>query len=172
MQDSHITLRPLSEIDAQPYKAIRLRAIADAPAAVWPTIEEERAWPVAQVAALLRVTAHQVIFGAFAGQELIGVTGLRRETVRQAEHTGFVWGVFVDPVYRRQGTARRLFAAVLAQAKATDVIQIPLCVNTENVAAGNLYRSLGFESFGIKPRVLRIGECFYDEAHGMLRLDD
>jgi len=172
MQDSHITIRPLSEIDAQPYRAIRLRAIADSPSTMWPTAEEELAWPVEQTAALLHATVHQIVFGAFAGEDLVGVTSLHREPIRQAEHTGLVWGVFVDPAYRRQGTARKLFEAVFAQAKATGVIQLHLCVNTENVAANRFYRSLGFESFGIKPRVLWVGGRFYDEEQMGLRLDD
>ncbi|WP_248805555.1 GNAT family N-acetyltransferase [Pseudomonas sp. MWU13-2100] len=172
MQDSHISIRPLSEIDAQPYREIRLRAIVDAPSTMWPTAEEELAWPVAQTEALLHATVHEIVFGAFAGEHLIGVTSLHREPVRQAEHTGFVWGVFVDQAYRRQGTARKLFAAVVAQAKATGVIQLHLSVNTENFAASNFYRSLGFESFGIKPRVLWVGGRFYDEEQMVLRLDD
>jgi hypothetical protein len=34
-----------------------------------------------------------------------------------------------------------------------------------------LYRSLGFESFGVEPRAMRVGDRFYDEEHMVLRLD-
>ncbi|WP_040065919.1 GNAT family N-acetyltransferase [Pseudomonas batumici] len=172
MQVSHITIRPLSESDAETYRTIRLRAIADSPTAIWPTTEEEQARPVADIEARLRVTAHQIVFGAFAEQALVGIAGLRREPLRQVEHKGLVWGVFVDPAYRRNGVARRLFDAVFVHAKATGVIQIHLCVNTENIRARSFYRSLGFDPFGIESRTLRVGERFYDEEHMMLRLDD
>jgi RimJ/RimL family protein N-acetyltransferase len=41
----------------------------------------------------------------------------------------------------------------------------------ENAAAQALYRSLGFKSFGIEPRAMRVGDKFYDEEHMVLQLD-
>jgi hypothetical protein len=31
---------------------------------------------------------------------------------------------------------------------------------------------LGFASFGVEPRAMRVGDRFYDEEHMVLRLDD
>uniref|UniRef100_A0A0S4UYH3 Acetyltransferase n=1 Tax=Ralstonia solanacearum TaxID=305 RepID=A0A0S4UYH3_RALSL len=41
----------------------------------------------------------------------------------------------------------------------------------ENPRAQALYRSVGFEVFGVEPRALCVGGRFYDEAHMVLRLD-
>ncbi len=67
--------------------------------------------------------------------------------------------------------ARRLLDAAIGHARSARVLQIQLCVNTENPRAQALYRSVGFEVFGVEPRALCVGGRFYDEAHMVLRLD-
>ncbi len=99
------------------------------------------------------------------------MTGLRRFVPVQAAHKAVLWGVFVDPAHRRGGVARRLLDAAIGHARSARVLQIQLCVNTENPRAQALYRSVGFEVFGVEPRSLCVGGRFYDEAHMVLRLD-
>jgi RimJ/RimL family protein N-acetyltransferase len=59
---------------------------------------------------------------------------------------------------------------VLAHAR-TVVSQVHLCVVTENEAARRLYQRLGFTSYGIEPRSLRIGDRYYDEDLMVWRAD-
>jgi ribosomal protein S18 acetylase RimI-like enzyme len=41
--------------------------------------------------------------------------------------------------------------------------QITLAVVTTNEAARSLYRSLGFATYGVEPRALKVGERYLDE---------
>ena len=100
--------------------------------------------------------------GASFGDQLAGVTGFYPSVGEKVAHRGNIWGVYVDPAYRGQGIARLLMEHVLAHARGV-VEQVHLCVVTENEAARRLYMSLGFVSYGIEPRSLRIGDRYYDE---------
>ncbi|MFL6675386.1 MAG: GNAT family N-acetyltransferase [Massilia sp.] len=164
-------IRPLDAADAAAFKEIRLCAIADSPTAVWPTLEEEAKRGLDEVEARIRKSATQVVFGAFSGHELVGIAGLRREPLAQVAHKAVLWGVFVAPAHRKEGVARSLFSQALEHARATGILQIQLCVNAGNTRAKNLYRSLGFESLGVEPRAMRVGDQFHDEEHMVLRVD-
>lgn len=167
----HVSIRALGAADTEAFKALRLLAIADSPAAVWPTAAEEAQRTDQETRAKIEPSATQVVFGAFSGLELIGMAGLRREPLIQVAHKAMVWGVFVLPTARAGGVARRLLARIRTHAAEIGVIQIHLSVNAENTPAKNLYTALGFETFGVEPRALRIGARFYDEEQMCLRLD-
>ena len=168
---SVIAIRPLIDEDVAAFKALRLRAIQDAPTAIWPTHDEEAARTLDETRNRIRTTDHQIVLGAFAGPELVGIAGLRREALAQVAHKAVLWGVFVDPAHRRGGIAGRLLHAAITHARAARVLQIHLCVNAENPRAQALYRTAGFETFGIERRAMRVGDRFYDEEHMALRLD-
>jgi RimJ/RimL family protein N-acetyltransferase len=172
MNEHPLQIRALSAQDASAFKELRLQAIADAPTAVWPTAQEEAARTVEEVGARIARTADLVVFGAFAGERLVGIAGFRREPLMQVAHKALLWGVFVAPGYRRHGLARQLIDRVTAHARASGVLQLHLAVNTENVRARSLYLQLGFASFGVEPRSMRVGTRFYDEEHMVLRLGD
>jgi RimJ/RimL family protein N-acetyltransferase len=172
MEKEVLEIRPLAAPDAAAFRQIRLQAISDSPSAVWPTYEEVARQTIKDIEARIQRTDTQIVFGAFIGTKLIGIAGLRREPLEQVKHKAALWGVFISPERRREGLARTLFSRVLSFARDAGVLQIHLCVNTENVRARSLYRSLGFESFGVEPRAMRVGGRFFDEEHMVLRLDD
>jgi ribosomal protein S18 acetylase RimI-like enzyme len=171
MQSESVYVRALTARDADAFLALRLEAILDAPSAVWPTFEEESARTEAEVRARIVQNATQVVFGAFSRDNLVGIAGLRREALMQVAHKAVLWGVFVAPRCRQQGIARKLFSRVRSHALEARVLQIQLCVNADNKRAKAFYDSLGFLTFGIEPRAMRVGEKFYDEEHMILRLD-
>lgn len=168
---SNIVIRPLTDEDAEAFKALRLKAIQDAPTAIWPTYDEESGRTLDETRNRIRATDHQIVFGALAGPELIGIAGLRREPLAQVAHKAVLWGVFVDRAHRRGGIAGRLLDAAIAHARAARVLQIQLCVNAENPRAQQLYRNAGFETYGVERRAMRVADRFYDEEHMALRLD-
>lgn len=172
MEEKVLEIRPLAASDVAAFRQIRLQAISDSPSAVWPTYEEEARRTVKEIEARILKTDTQVVFGAFIDSELAGIAGLRRESLDQVRHKAVLWGVFVSPDWRRHGLARKLFARVQSFALEEGVLQIQLCVNAENVRARNLYRSLGFKSFGVEPRAMRVGDKYFDEEHMVLRLDE
>jgi ribosomal protein S18 acetylase RimI-like enzyme len=168
----NVEIRPLTAADAFAFREIRLHAISDSPSAVWPTYDEEAGRSIPDIEARIRRTESQVVFGAFIDAKLAGIAGLRREPLEQVRHKALLWGVFIHPEQRRAGLARELFSRLLAFAREEGVLQIQLCVNTENVRARNLYRSLGFVSFGVEPRAMRVGDRYFDEEHMVLRLGE
>jgi ribosomal-protein-alanine N-acetyltransferase len=61
----------------------------------------------------------------------------------------------VDPAYRGQGVGRRLVEAALQDALQHKMVEATLEVRSGNQVAINLYRSLGFEIVGNRPRYYR-----------------
>ncbi|MHA7682611.1 GNAT family N-acetyltransferase [Cupriavidus sp. PET2-C1] len=171
MTTSSVEIRLLTAADAAIFKAIRLLAIENAPTAIWPTRVEEEARSVSEVAGRIQSTPTQAVFGAFACDTLVGIAGVRRESLSQVSHKATIWGVFVAPNQRGKGVARDLLNTAMAHAsKNWDSAQCNLCVNTENTAAKQLYESLGFAAFGIEPRAMKVDGRFYDEQHMVLKL--
>ncbi|WP_158934171.1 GNAT family N-acetyltransferase [Burkholderia sp. S171] len=161
-----VTVRLLDPDDAEQFKALRLVAVDNAPTAIWPTREEELARSIEEIAARIRSTPTQAVFGAFESDVLIGITGVRRESLRQVNHKATIWGVFVNPSSRGQGIAQTLLSAATAHAtEQWDAVQLMLCVNAENLPAKRLYASHGFQTFGLEPRAMKVGDRFYDEEH-------
>ena len=159
-------IRLLLRDDAERFKAMRLLAADNSPTSIWPTRDEEMARPIEQVRERIETTPTQAVFGAFDGEALVGITGVRREPLLQVTHKATIWGVFVEPSYRGRGLAQALLSAASTHAAdAWNVVQLMLCVNAENIAAKNLYLSQGFRTFGVEPRAMRVGDRFYDEEH-------
>jgi len=167
-----VLIRALGPDDVADYADLRLIAVDDSPGAIWSTLEEESGRSTAEIAARLKPTPYQIVFGAFYRQRLIGVAGLRRDALRKVRHKGTVWGVFVLPQWRKQGLARALLETAIAHARALgDMVQINLYVNTENPAARGLYTSLGFIVYGREPRAIALGDRYCDEDLMILFLD-
>jgi ribosomal protein S18 acetylase RimI-like enzyme len=154
----------LSAADAARFKTLRLLAIETSPTAIWPTHEEEASRTIDEMAARIRQTDTQTIYGAFAHDALVGITGVRREPLMKVRHKAVIWGVFVDPAHRRRGIAQDLLKAAEEHASQQwGCVQLTLCVNAQNPAAKALYASLGFVTYGEEPRAILVDGCYYDE---------
>lgn len=170
--ESTLDFRPLQRDQWSAFQTLRLRSIADSPLATYPTYDEEAGRSPEEIQEKMTESATQVVFGAFDGDTLIGIAGLRWDALVQVAHKAVLWGVFVHPDWRQRGLARQLLQALFAYARARGVRQIRLSVNVENPAAAGLYRSMGFETYGREPRAMRVGDRYYDEDLMILRLDE
>jgi ribosomal protein S18 acetylase RimI-like enzyme len=166
-----LDVRPLGKEHWAQFKSLRLTAIATSPSAIWPTQEEEAARSAQEVQTRIEANGQQAVFGAFDGERLVAIAGLRRESLQQVAHKATVWGVFVHPEHRGEGIARLLLSHLVARARDLGVLQIQLSVNASNGPAQALYRSLGFTAYGLERRAMRIGNSFHDEEHMVLQLD-
>jgi ribosomal protein S18 acetylase RimI-like enzyme len=176
---SHISFQPHTEMrirrlgveDADRLKTVRVAATMESPASVKPTTQEELERSTDEFKKKLVWDSHNYILGAFDGDHLVGIAGLRRERGQKVHHTAILWGIYVIPQYRGQRIATRLVEAVVGIARdIPEVMQIKLCVHTKNVAARRMYMSSGFESYGIERNVIRIGEESFDEELMMMTL--
>ncbi|MDO8359505.1 MAG: N-acetyltransferase [Devosia sp.] len=160
-------IRRLTESDAAAFRELRLAGLLEAPTAFGSSYAAEKDHTVENFAETI---ARNYLAGAFLEGQLIGVAGFYQLTGEKVAHRGNIWGVYVDPSHRGAGVARALMGNAMAHARGI-VSQVHLSVVTDNEAALGLYERLGYVSYGIEPRALRIGSRFYDEHMMVCRID-
>lgn len=159
-EDAGIRLRRLVSADAVLYRGIRLEALQRSPEAFGSTFEAECAQPLTWFADRLGSSA---VFGAFRDAELLGVAGFFARTGAKEAHKGSLWGMYVRPTARQNGTGRHLVQAVLDHAR-QHVELIQLSVVSDNQPALRLYASLGFAVYGLEKNALKQDGHYFDEV--------
>lgn len=166
-------IRRLQPEDAAVFQAFRLAALLDAPTVFGSSFQEEKDFPTSVIEGRLALKADRGPFGAFQGEEMVGLVALGRENRKHLAHKALIWGLYVKPAHRGKGIAKGMLREALSLAKSVpDVLQVHLSVNAGNVGAIRLYESFGFKSFGREPGAMRIDGELHDELHMVLRLTD
>lgn len=166
-------IRALAPADAAAFQHLRLQGLQESPTAFGSSYAEEVERPRDEVARRLGVKEDDsFVLGAFAADgTLLGVTGLHRPARVKTAHKADVWGMYVAPAFRGQGIGRALLEAVIARARALpDLRQLNLTVTASNAAARALYRSCGFETFGLERAALWVDDQYYDTEYMTLQL--
>ena len=165
-------IRLLTSDDAAEWWRLRLESLQGDPQAFSSSAEDHQSLSLEEVRKRLGSDNPDFfVAGAFEDDRLTGMAGFYREKGLKVRHKGRVWGVYVTPGSRGKGVGRKLLQAALERgAKIEGVEQILISVTTTQVAATNLYRSLGFDSFGCEPRALKIGDQFIDEELMVVRV--
>jgi len=168
-----VVVRPVRAGEAAALRAVRLRALADAPEAFGETLEHSRARGPASYEELV---ADAVAGRAFVGVaelagELVGMTGVRRHDPGKFGHRAMVWGVWVAPEARGVGVAGALLDQAVAWSRVAGVGTLELTVVVDNLVALRLYRRAGFVVYGTDPDAMRQGDRSVAEHLMQLRLD-
>jgi ribosomal protein S18 acetylase RimI-like enzyme len=163
----NLHVRILGPEDAAVFRALRLEALAQHPCAFAAAHDEESGQSAAAVAKRL---ARQAVFGGFVDGALVGVAGFALPAHAKKIHKGVLWGVYVSERVRGHGLGRALVAGVIEYARGR-VAQLHAAVVTGNAVACGLYRDLGFVTYGIEPRALKVGERYFDQELMVLMLD-
>ncbi|MEH1905111.1 GNAT family N-acetyltransferase [Nostoc sp.] len=162
-------IRFLNTQDVVVYRDLRLQALIESPTAFGSSYEQESCFSLTDFAARLRPHDDSAngIFGAFGDTDkLIGILGFSRENRLKRAHIGSLWGMYVLPEFRRRGVGAELLDHTLSYARCLgDLRQIVLTATTNNLAACSLYKSRGFERFGLERDALFIDGTYFDEEH-------
>jgi RimJ/RimL family protein N-acetyltransferase len=167
-----VLIRQLTADDAARFQALRLHGLKESPTAFSSSYEEERERPLEFVGERIGAGGGRAVFGAFDGEELVGVIGVGVDGGRKLAHKRIIWGMYVAPAHRGHGIGKRLMLRALEfAATVPGVRHVTLGVNATNVAACRLYESAGFESYGIEPDAMLVDGELQDEMWMIRRLD-
>lgn len=159
-------IRPARDSDIGELSRLRLEALQTEPTAFSRDYEADSRSSPAQWKAWFQERCdgeNGLIFVAHARDRLAGMAGVARERTPKLRHSGFIWGVYVRPNYRRQNIGGRLSEACLQWAQEQGMAIVRLEVNSVNVAAIRLYAACGFRVCGLSPRALHVDGMEYDE---------
>lgn len=165
-------IRKLTEEDIEALWNLRLRALQGNAEAFSSTYEEALQGGIERMRHRLRHPSTDAFYiGAFEDGSLVGMVGYYREPRLKTRHNGLIVGMYVTPEQRGRGVGKQLVAEAIAQARIIPGLEhLLLAVVTTNIAARRLYRSLGFEMYGVQPRALKQDGQYWDEELMILRL--
>ena len=158
-----VLVRRLGPDEGAGYRAIRLRALADAPEAFCSSLAEEEARPLESWSMRLQNAAQSgtdcplgaELDGALAGMVWAKVDAADPATVN-------LFQMWVAPESRGRGVARALLDAAVDWARARGARTVGLGVNCANQAAVSLYQRAGFRVLGeAYPRAGAAGRMEY-----------
>lgn len=136
--DAAVRVEPVGPDDWVRWREIRLRGLAEAPAAFGSNHARERAFVEADWRGRLASGARVVAVGDGLDIGLAGVHLADGPTEPQ------LFGMWVDPAWRGQGVGESLVAAVLEGGRTSGLSHLRLWVVADNESARALYRRAGF----------------------------
>jgi RimJ/RimL family protein N-acetyltransferase len=159
-----MSIRSLLPGDIPLYLTLRRRGLIEEPHSFAASVEDDKASSANFLRAAL-ADPTQAIFGAFA-PGLVGTVAIYRDRLIKAHHKAHIWGMYVSPEGRGQGTGRLLMEAALNWARQQPgILQVHLVVSGRTPVARRLYKSLGFTRWGTEPAALRINGELVDDEH-------
>ncbi|GKV56646.1 GNAT family N-acetyltransferase [Sporosarcina sp. NCCP-2222] len=169
-----MNIRVLNESDAKLYQQIRLRALQVNPEAFGSTYEREVRFSLETVEERVRPTIDKFVLGAFDETDsLVGIVTFMRDNNLKTSHKGNIFGMYVAPEARGQGVGKALLVELIRRAKSCEGLeQIHLTVVSTNESAKRLYKSLGFEVYGVERNALKFKGQYFDEDLMVLFIGD
>jgi len=159
-----LVIRRVTPDEVAAFRALRLASLTHHPESFGASPEDEGALSLEVLRARLDGGAAALVLGAYDGSRLVGMGGVRREPGAKVTHKAAIWGLYVAPEARSRGVGRRLLTSLVAEArKMPGVEQVQLAVTSGNASAATLYRSLGFQTYGVEPRAMKVGGAYVDK---------
>jgi ribosomal protein S18 acetylase RimI-like enzyme len=159
-------IRLLTADDAEAWWHLRVEMLRNDPFAFADSTEEHQTTTVEKARERLAAGDPQknFVIGVFKQGKLMGTAGFFRRPNKKESHKGHVWGVYVSPELRGQGAGKALMLEIIRRAKEIKGIEQITLVASAKLPAQMLYKSVGFESYGIEPHSLKIGDEYVDDV--------
>lgn len=142
--------------DEAQVRALRLRALREAPHAFGSSLELEDAHPDTHWSELVEHSAaaeEGALFVAVERERWIAMAGAR--WFNRSEGIAQLWGMWVDPGARGRGLGRALVEEVAAWARARGAVCLRLGVTEDAPEAARFYERLGFMRTGERKALVR-----------------
>lgn len=167
-----MTIRILNESDAQMYQELRLSALKINPEAFGSTYEREVKFTLETVVERLKPNDDKFVLGALEDRNLlVGIVTFMRESSPKTAHKGNVYGMFVEPEMQGRGLGKSLLLELIRKAKNCNGLeQINLTVVSSNEPAKKLYKSIGFQVYGVEKNALKFSGEYFDEDLMVLKI--
>jgi RimJ/RimL family protein N-acetyltransferase len=153
---------------ASQYRALMLEAYELHPTAFTSGHDERALLPLSwwEKRLALSEPAEEVVLGVWAEEVLSGVVGVQFESREKIRHKATLFGMYVPNQFQRLGYSRALVGAAIAKASERHgVIQMQLTVTEGNTKAIDLYKSFGFQQFGIEPKAVFVNGTYWAKIH-------
>ena len=165
-------IRVLDESDASAYRELRLAALQTNPEAFGSTYEREVKFSLETVVERMKPSRDKFVLGAFNDNgSLVGIVTFMRESGLKTVHKGNVFGMYVAPEARGYSVGKSLMRQLIKKASGFDGIeQINLAVVSDNEFAKKLYKSVGFDVYGVERNALKYNGRYLDEDLMVLKI--
>ena len=164
-------IRRLTAADVGRYRELRCQALTETPLLFIESLEDFE--QLATDAIVSRLSSpSRFVLGAFADNgDLLGVIGFRRETAARLAHIGYLLELYVAPGARGFRLGQLLVSMLLDEGREiAGVEQLKVQLEASNSRAQALYEAFGFQTWGIEPRAVRVGDVVSDDCHMILFL--
>ncbi|MBX3010924.1 MAG: GNAT family N-acetyltransferase [Caldilineaceae bacterium] len=164
-------IRVLTEADAAPYQALRLRSLQEHPEAFGSAYADEVGRSIAMIQERLQASEHRFTLGACQDNRLVGIVSFGRSLGVKVCHRGGVGGMYVAPEAQGQGLGKQLLTELIRRAHLmAGLEEIILAVTVGNGAARSIYLAAGFAPAYVEERYIKVADRYYDIEWMTLRL--
>lgn len=164
---SDITIRQLTESDAEAYRAIRLEMLKRHPDSFATSYEDSIQ---EELEFFLGMILNSQIYGAFFNGNLIAVSGIYNKEGKNVCHAAAVWGVYVKPEHRNKRLSQTLIEKSIAELD-ENIEQVFISASSENTGALKIYNDLGFKEYGRAPKSRKYQDQYFDDVNMVKFLD-
>jgi RimJ/RimL family protein N-acetyltransferase len=165
-----ISFRQLTSADSLDYRRVRLECLQTFPDNFGSACEEESKIPQLKFEKyLLENNSDNFMFGAFDGEDLIGICGFSREDRNKTKHRGEIVQMYVNPNFAGQRIGFDLLRKTVEKAlENSEIEQIVLSLVADNQAANKLYEKVGFVEYGRLQNYFKQGERYWNQRFMVL----